>query len=112
MHKDQCLEVGDGVTLYLWSDAHACTVIAKTAKTITVQRDKAILSPDFKPKWVPGGFSAVCVNSHEQQWIYERDPNGAICRCWWSEKHGCYRTGEKGCVIVRPGRNEHYDFNF
>ena len=29
------VEVGDGVTMYLYSDAYACTVIAKTAKTIT-----------------------------------------------------------------------------
>lgn len=34
------LEVGDGVTMHLWSDAHACTIIARTSKTLTIQRDR------------------------------------------------------------------------
>ena len=43
------VKVGDGVTINLWSDRHAATVIKVTAKTVTVRRDKATLNPDFKP---------------------------------------------------------------
>lgn len=106
------LDVGDGVTMCLYSDRHACTVIAKTAKTITVQRDKATLDPNFKPKWEPGGFSAVCLNQHEQKWNYERDPNGEVTRCYWSEKLGRYTTGRDQSVWISPGRHEFYDYNF
>lgn len=106
------IEVGDGVTMYLWSDAQACTVIAKTAKTITIQRDKAILDPNFKPEWVPGGFSAICTNSAEQEWTYERNPNGEIIKCRWSEKYGGWQTGSDGSIKIGRGRHEHYDYNF
>lgn len=106
------IEVGDGVTMYLWSDAHACTVIAKTAKTITIQRDKAIRDPNFKPEWIPGGFSAVCTNSEEQEWTYERNPDGEIIRCRWSEKYGRYQTGSDGSIRIGRGRHEYYDYNF
>lgn len=106
------LEVGDGVTMHLWSDAHACTIIGRTAKTLTIQRDKAIRDPAFKPEWVPGGFSAICTNSEKQSWTYERDPDGEIIRCHWSEKDGCWRAGSDGSIRIGRGRHEHYDYNF
>lgn len=106
------IEVGDGVTMYLWSDAHACTVIARTAKTLTIQRDKAILDPSFKPEWITGGFSAHCTNSDYQSWTYERDQNGEIIKCRWSEKYGRWQTGSDGSIHIGRGRHEHYDYNF
>lgn len=106
------IEVGDGVTLRLWSDAHACTVIAKTKTTITIQRDKATLSPNFKPEWIAGGFAGHCTNQDEQTYTYERDPNGQIYRCRWSEKNGCYQTGSDGSMKITRGRREFYDYNF
>lgn len=106
------IEVGDGVTMYLYSDRKAYTVIAKTAKTITIQRDKAIRDPEFKPEWVPGGFSAICTNCEDQKWTYERDPNGEIVRCRWSEKNGRYQTGSDGSIAIGRGRHEYYDYNF
>ena len=57
---DREIRVGDGVTLNLYSDSQAHTVIARTGRTLTIQRDKAIRDPNFKPEWVPGGFSAIC----------------------------------------------------
>lgn len=106
------IQVGDGVTMYLYSDAQAFTVIARTAKTMKIQRDKATLSPDFKPEWVPGGFSAICVNSEDQKWSYERDPKGAVRTCRWSEKNGRWQTGSDGSIHIGRGRHEHYDYNF
>lgn len=106
------IEVGDGVTMYLYTDRKAYTVIAKTAKTITIQRDKAIRDPKFKPEWIPGGFSAICTNSEDQEWTYERDPNGEVERCRWSEKNGRYQTGSDGSIAIGRGRHEYYDYNF
>lgn len=106
------IAVGDGVTLHLHSDNQAHTVIARTEKTLTIQRDKATLDPDFKPEWTPGGFSAICTNSEDQKWTYERDPQGSITRCHWSEKCGAWRAGSDGSMAVSRGRHEHYDYNF
>lgn len=106
------IEVGDGVTLHLYSDAHACTVIAKTKTTITIQQDKATIDPNFKPEWVEGGFAGHCTNQDEQTYTYERNPNGHIYKCRWSEKYGRYQTGEDGSMKITRGRREFYDYNF
>lgn len=110
--KNREIAVGDGVTMHLWSDAHACTVIARTAKTLTIQRDKAIRDPNFKPEWIPGGFSAICTNCEDQSWTYERDENGEVTRCHWSEKHGRWQASSDGSIKISRGRREYYDYNF
>lgn len=103
------IEIGDGVTLRLATDRNAYTVVKKTKETITIQRDKAMLDPAFKPVFVEGGFCAHCTNQDEQSYTYERDENGSTLVCWWSERLGAYQ--HKGCVVV-PGRSEFYDYNF
>lgn len=110
--RNRNLDVGDGCTLHLWTDSYACTVIKKTKKSITIQRDKAILSPVFKPEWEVGGFSAHCTNSEDQSYAYERDKNGETFICHWSEKEGRYRHGSDGSMKVSVGRHEYYDYNF
>ena len=104
------LQVGDGATIYYWTDAHACTVIKRTAKTLTLRQDKATLKESFKPEFIVGGFCAHCVNQSEQEYDYEPDPDGRIFTAYWSEaKKGFYveRT-----LRVGPGRHEFYDYNF
>lgn len=110
--KNREIEVGEGVTLCYYSDRHACTVIARTKNTLTVQRDKAILDPNFKPEWVAGGFAGHCTNADEQSYTYERDPKGTIYKCNWSEKNGRFQHGSDGSIRVRRGRHEYYDYNF
>ena len=109
-HKEQNreIEIGDGVTLHLWSDAHACTVIARTKTTLTIQRDKAILDPNFKPE----RDGMHCTNQDEQEYTYERDPKGEVIKCRWSEVYGCFRTGSDGSMKITRGRHEFYDYNF
>lgn len=104
------VEVGDGVTLQLFSDRQAYTVIRRTPKTITIQRDKVTLSRSFKPEFVTGGFVAHCTNQDEQSYSYEQERNGSIEVCYWSEKNGCFMW--HGCCPVRNGRHEFYDYNF
>lgn len=103
------VEVGDGVTVNLWSDSHAYTVIKRTPKTITIQQDKATLDSNFKPEWIPGGFAGHCINQEEQTWTYEPNPNGEILRIRWSEKHEAWRYLNKNLTM---GRHEFYDYNF
>lgn len=88
------------------------TVIAKTAKTITIQRDTATLDPNFKPEWIAGGFAGHCTNQDEQTYTYERNPEGEKVRCYWSERLGCYTTGGDQSIRIRRGRHEFYDYNF
>lgn len=104
------VKVGDGVTVRLWSDRHAATVIKVTKCSITVQQDKATLDPNFKPEWIVGGFAGHCTNQDEQTYTYERDPNGSIYTFRWSKKYGTY--GTPGNLRLMKGRHEFYDYNF
>ena len=103
--------VGDGATLVGWSDLHAYTVIARTAKTLTLQRDVAKLlngydsgEPDAL-QFAPGGFCGH--TSGAQRYAYEQDQNGhkIVARL---TKRGWAVNGQR----IIAGRAEHYDFNF
>lgn len=102
-------KVGDGVTYHLWSDSHACTIIKRTAKTLTLQQDKAIKDPNFKPQFIIGGFSYYCLNSDEQRYSYERDPKAPIIVAHWSNKYNAFMYCNKR---ITEGRHEYYDYNF
>ena len=108
------LNVGDGCTVYLFSDAHAYTVVHKTAKTMKIQRDRAILlngmnsDAEDKLEFTPGGF--VGHTSGTQRYEYFRDTNEAIVTVT-KRKNGTWKVA-RSSSRVRPGRNEHYDYNF
>lgn len=104
------VKVGDGVSICLYSDREAATIIKVTKATVTVQRDKAILNPDFKPEWIIGGFAGHCTNQEDQDYTYERDPNGTISVFYWSQKFNRY--GTPGNPRLIKGRHEFYDYNF
>ncbi|MBO6270306.1 MAG: hypothetical protein J6N19_14345 [Clostridium sp.] len=103
-------KVGDGATVVYWTDREAGTIVKVTRKTITIQRDKATLSPDFVPEFIPGGFAGTVINQHEQEYTYERDPNGRKMTFHWSEKYQTY--GQPGNLRAIKGRHEFYDYNF
>jgi hypothetical protein len=105
------IKVGDGVTMHLYSDAHAGTVIKVTKTTVTVQRDKATLNPNFKPEFVVGGFAGHCTNQNEQTYTYEQNPNVETVVFRWSTKYGSYRNNAQGRKLMK-GRHEFYDYNF
>lgn len=109
VEKRRELNVGDGCTYHLYTDAHACTVIKRTPKSITIQQDKATLNPTFKPDFIIGGFCAHCTNQNEQSYTYEPDSNGKIITARWSEKYGAYMYLGKRITV---GRHEFYDYNF
>lgn len=104
------VKVGDGATICYWSDREAGTIVKVTRKSITIQRDKATLSPDFKPEFIPGGFAGTVINQHEQSYTYEPDPSGRKMTFHWSEKYQSY--GQPGNLRAIKGRHEFYDYNF
>lgn len=104
------IKVGDGVTVNYWTDRHAATVIKVTKSMVVVQRDTAILNPDFKPEWIPGGFVAHCTNQDEQTYTYRRNLDGEIIKIRWSNKYQRYCTPWN--LSLSKGRHEYYDYNF
>ncbi len=104
------VKVGDGVTINYYSDSHACTIIARTKTTLTIQQDKATLNKDWKPEIIPGGFVGHCVNNNTQEYNYERNEKGRIFKAHWSKTKGKFIVDK--CLTVSNGRHEFYDYNF
>lgn len=102
------LEVGDRANVCLYTDVNPCTVIRRTAKTITVRYDKGELDPNWKPEIIPGGFCGHCTNQEDQVWILEEDPNGHT-ETFRRRKNGWYNRSD--CRLT-PGWKKFYDYNF
>lgn len=110
--------IGDGATYNGLSDAKAGTIIARTAKSITWQRDKATLLNGSGSgeadalEFSAGGFMGH--TSGAQRYSYERDTDG-ITRKFTLRKNGYWiiegASAQTGATLT-AGRNEHYDFNF
>ena len=117
------LAIGDGVTVSVWTDSHAYTIIRKTKSTMILQCDKATLDPSFKPEIIAVGFAGHCVNQSEQSYTYERNPNGWMIKITlrrWKDAEGNQRRMWKQLgVSVRErggnvylGRRAFHDYNF
>lgn len=97
---DKIPEIGMGVTELCWSDRYPYTIIdiTKSGKTITIQRDKAIRIDN-------NGMS------EDQEYVYERDPNGIIYKAR-KNKYGRWQTiGDKTRLKIGE-REKYYDFSF
>lgn len=117
------LPVGAHISVSLYTDINAYTIIKKTATTILLQADKATLDPNWKPEFIPGGFAGHCTNQRDQTYTYDRDPNGATIkislrrskdengnerRRWKKAGVGTFEGGGN----VYPGRRKFHDYNF
>lgn len=107
-------QVGDGVTVHLWSDSRAYTVVRRTAKRIWLRRDRATLlngvnsgEPDAL-QFYPGGF--VGHTSGAQRWAYTPDENGET-EVASLRSDGKWRVANSTRPVT-AGRFEHYDYNF
>jgi hypothetical protein len=117
------LEVGDGVSVSVWTDVEAYTIIKKTPKTILLRSDKATLVNREELVFHAGGFAAHCENQRDQRYTYEPDPDGIeikiTLRRWKDEdgnerrkwKKANNRTFEAGGNAY-AGRRKFHDFNF
>lgn len=101
--------IGDGVNERCYSDIHSWTVIAMSpsAKTLTIQRDKATRIDD--PEFVAGGFSAHCTNNRALKYDIEPDTDGETTKARLRNDGSYWTTGGRR---IEPGRFEFYDYNF
>lgn len=106
------MEVGDHCNIKCWSDVEPCTIIKRTATTITVRHDKAERRPDWKPEWIPGGFAGYCTNNEDQEnaWTITEDPNGYVETFRWSKRLNAYKNAADEKLY--PGWRKFYDYNF
>lgn len=70
--------VGDGATILMYSDTYPATIIARTAKTITVQQDNAKVIagvwPDYQYAYTPNADGVVTLFrfSTKRGWVNKK----------------------------------------
>lgn len=106
------LQPGDKAHVCLYTDIEPCTVIKRTASTITIRYDDAKLNGNWKPEFDIGGFAAHCTNNNEQRdgWDIFEDPDGITETFRWSKKYQKWLS-KSGCKL-RPEWYKHHDYNF
>lgn len=117
------LNVGDGVSVSVWSDVDAFTIVKKTATTMTLRGDFQKLINREELVFHAGGFAAHCENQHVQRYEYSpnldghemkitlrrwKDAEGNERRAWKKSGVGIFEQGGN----VYAGRRAFYDFNF
>lgn len=109
-------EVGMGATICGHTNKMAGTIIRVTEKRMDVQRDKAIINPNWKPLVQLGGFVGHCINQDEQKYTYERDTQGEVFHCSLrttdAGKSYWKLCGSKRSMVKVGVREEFYDYNF
>jgi len=95
-----------------YSDINPYEVIRVISeKTIDVREMKAELDPSYKPEFVPGGFSVICLNDGKQKWIIESDESKPVKRIRLSKNKGWQDAhGHRFKLADRPVK--YYDHNF
>ncbi len=102
-------KVGMYCNRFLYSDVNPFEIIevSKSGKTITIRDMDYKLDPNWKPKFVEGGFAGHCTNDREQKWIITSKPKGSTLKLRLSKKgygNGYYK------VAFKPSK--HHDYNF
>jgi hypothetical protein len=110
INRDQVAPIGKFVNQHLWSDAHVVgKIIGHFGKTgIIVEPWTATKDPNFKPEFIPGGFSAHCLNQNEQSWIYKKDEGAEPIRMRISQSF--FSQSPRYNIADEP--YEYYDYNF
>lgn len=103
--------VGLGATIHHYSDASAYTIVAvsKSGKQITLQADNAILDPNFRPDFHPGGFVGHVSNQNEQTYAYSRNLEAPLIKARL-HKDGRFYVGSSRVGIGY--RSAFHDYNF
>lgn len=95
-----------------YSDINPYEVIKVVSeKCIEIREMKAEKNPNFKPVFVAGGFSAICLNQGNQEWIIEPDESRPVIRIRANKKLGwADKYGKKFILSDKPVK--YYDYNF
>ena len=95
-----------------YSDVNPFEIVRRVSeKTIDIRAMDSEQDPTWKPEFVAGGFSAVCLNNCEQRWIITPNENGEVVRIRkhssgvWKDKHG-----RRYSLADTP--QKFYDYNF
>ncbi len=80
-------------------------------KTIEIREMDAVEDRSVKMEFVPGGFSAICTNNHDQKWTIASNPSNKVVRIRLSKKKG-WRDAHGRRFQLDDAPRKFYDYNF
>jgi hypothetical protein len=97
---------------YGYSDVNPYEVVRVISdKTIEVREMDAERDESVNLEWVPGGFSAHCLNQRDQKWHIKSNPVNPVIRIRLSAKKGWQdKYGRRFGLSDQPVK--FYDYNF
>ena len=96
---------------YGWSDVNPFEVVRKVSdKTLEIRAMDAERSANWKPEFIPGGFSGICVNNGDQEWDIKSNENNPVIRIRLGKKGWKDAHGRRFGLSEKPIK--HYDYNF
>lgn len=95
-----------------YSDVNPYEVVRVVSdKCLEVRAMDAEKDPAWEPEWVVGGFAAVCVNQHAQQWVIKSAPSNPVIRIRLG-KSGQWKSPSGGRFVPGNEPIKFYDYNF
>jgi len=95
-----------------WTDVSPGELIRViSSKTVEIREMDAVLDPEWKPEFVPGGFSAICTNQNEQKWVITSNPSNPVIRIR-KHKNGKWKAAHGEEFRPSDAPRKFYDFNF
>jgi len=95
-----------------YSDINPYEVVRVVSdKCLEIRGMDAERDPSYKPEFVPGGFSAVCVNQADQKWVIKPNPANGVIRIR-KQKSGQWKSASGSKFYLRDEPIKFYDYNF
>lgn len=95
-----------------YSDVNPFEIVRRVSdKTIEIRAMDSERDPDWKPKFIPGGFSAHCVNQSEQRWNIQSNPDNPVIRIRL-QKSGQWKDAHGRRFDLHDSPIRFYDYNF
>lgn len=97
---------------YGYSDVEPYEVVRRVSgKTVEVRAMTANRDPSYKPEFVVGGFSAVCLNQRDQKWVMFSNPEARVIRIR-QRKDGRWYDANDNRYNLSHEPIKFYDYNF
>jgi hypothetical protein len=94
-----------------WSDINPFEVVRRVSDiTLEIREMHAVRGPSAPLKFIPGGFSAHCVNQHEQKWLITSDESAPVIRIRLGKRGWKDKFGRRYKLADEPVK--FYDYNF
>jgi len=94
-----------------WSDINPFEVVRRVSDiTLEIREMHAERDQSVKLEFVPGGFSAICLNDRDQQWFITSDESAPVIRIRLGKRGWKDKFGRRYELADEPVK--FYDHNF